>query len=103
MSNRLTRVLAIIGAAVMLAGASCTRNAVRPAVPDCPTTPVVVDTPAPYRLPVAPELTDPLAGAMCETEGPTVGQARVQRRQACDALALCNARLREIAGPGGDQ
>lgn len=95
------RAILILAALAMLAG--CDRAKVRPAVPDCPTTPVQFDTPAPYRLPVAPELTDPLAGAMCETEGPTVGQARVQRRQACDALELCNSRLREIAGPGGDQ
>lgn len=92
------RALAILAVLAMLAG--CDRTKVRPAVPDCLTTPVQVDTPAPYRLPVAPELTDPLAGAMCDTEGPTVGQVRTQRKQACVALELCNARLREIAGGG---
>jgi hypothetical protein len=85
----MTRALAILLIALALTGCDWIAR-------ECPTTPVVVEVPVPVREPIPPALTAPIDDSACAVEGPTVGDVRRQRAQACAAIEAGNARLREI-------
>ena len=67
---------------------------------ECPSTPVIVEVPVPVREPIPAELTAPLDDSMCvdDVEGPTVGEIRRERKGACAAVEIGNARLQQLRG-----
>lgn len=87
----MTRALVILCLAIALAGC-------RWGARECATTPVIVEVPVPVREPLPAELTAPLDASACEREGPTVGDVRRQRAEACAAIEAGNARLEQLRG-----
>ncbi len=83
------RLFAIFAALLILTGC-------RWGARECPTTPVVVEVPVPVREPIPASLLDPMDASMCVDEGPTVGDVRRQRAEACAEIETGNARLEAI-------
>lgn len=63
---------------------------------ECASTPVIVEVPVSVREPIPAALTEPIDASACAAEGPTVGDVRRQRAQACAAIEAGNARFREL-------
>lgn len=87
----MTRALAILCVALALTGC-------RWGARECASTPVIVEVPVAVREPIPAELTAPLDDSACAVEGPTVGDVRRQRAQACAAVEIGNARLQQLRG-----
>lgn len=85
----MTRALAVLCIALALTGCDWVAR-------DCPTTPVIVEVPVPVREPIPAALTEPLDATACEAEGPTVGDVRRQRAEACSELGIANDRLQRL-------